>query len=135
MTKTERLRAAAALMRSRAEAAICPCGGPVCDIERGRISLEELEARFADWRRPVEHIASWHPAVALAVAEWLDFVAALVEGHDEAVDVCVAAGELGLECGCAMKDCYTCGYWHNCEHRRPPTAEALAVANAYLGET
>ena len=53
----------------------------------------ELEPRLA------AHIASWHPAVALAVADWL---------ADEAAGAQTATGQ--------------------------PTAHALAVARAYLGE-
>lgn len=51
---TETLRRAAALMRERAEAASLPPG-----IKGGA----------------ARHVASWSPAVALAVADWLDNVA------------------------------------------------------------
>ena len=35
-----------------------------------------------------EHIASWHPAVALAVADWLDADAGVMERHD--LDVAIS---------------------------------------------
>jgi len=59
------LREAAALMRSRAEAVATPEG-------------DALTESWADASREFipgadgEHVASWHPAVALAVADWLD---------------------------------------------------------------
>jgi hypothetical protein len=31
--------------------------------------------------KAAEHIASWHPTVALAVADWLDFSAKVYGGH------------------------------------------------------
>jgi hypothetical protein len=58
----ERLREAAALMRERAEAA--DALGQVADT----ITTSSCE-EFA------EHIASWHPVVALAVAKAMDDVA------------------------------------------------------------
>ena len=64
------LREAAALMRERAEAA--RPDHPWYD--RGDIA--EGMAAFTDSgdepHIDAEHIASWHPAVALAVADWLD---------------------------------------------------------------
>jgi hypothetical protein len=81
----EVLREAAALMRERAEAVgegpwesyALPDAGPkrwtmtgvgVVDDEMGH----RIEAMFpAD----ATHVASWHPAVALAVADWLDWCA------------------------------------------------------------
>jgi hypothetical protein len=111
----ETLRRAAALMRERAEAA-----------RAGRWLADGSEL-FADWEDSryigvcdgslaegnvanAEHIASWHPAVALAVADWLDAQAADVESF---VD-----GEVG---------------WVTVEWRAANTA-ALIVARAYLGE-
>jgi hypothetical protein len=102
-------------MRERAEAAT---PGPWFANPGGYVELDEfLEGEdfngVADtWNRSdgnnAAHIASWHPAVALAVADWLDEVAARAEskvkhgGNDAAV-------------------------W---SHER----DALAVARAYLGE-
>lgn len=81
----EELREAAALMRSRAEAATGDGWGwrhfgddpenscrvvyypPDIGIEPWVVIADDI-FNEAD----VEHIASWHPAVALAVADWLD---------------------------------------------------------------
>lgn len=63
-----------------------------------------------------EHIASWHPAVALAVADWLDTAGADLWAH----------GPL-CECG---SSCHACDdvAW------QPHVRRALAAARAYLGE-
>lgn len=58
-------------------------------------------------RADAEHIASWHPAVALAVADWLD-----AEAESHRADL---VGPFPSEC-CRM-------------------GQALAVARAYLGES
>ena len=94
----EVLREAAALMRERAEAAT---RGPwladpdaaysvVMRPDRPGFNWDGynvcvvLEPEEGTFRDNSEHIASWHPAVALAVADWLD---------DE-------ADEMGAVCGC-----------------------------------
>lgn len=77
MTEIETLREAARLMRERAEAATsgrwyrdayaevrAPLG-PVVSHDEG-VAVNEPDAG---------HIASWDPAVALSVADWLDGVA------------------------------------------------------------
>lgn len=74
------LRRAAELMRKRAEAAMCGgmCRSPwrvgerdSCDCcEFVRDATGSLIAKADD--RQTAHIASWHPGVALAVADWLD---------------------------------------------------------------
>jgi len=112
----ETLRRSASLMRERAEAAT---EGPWTTHEsHGRdytdegwsyfsvnadksahVTVAELnsEEPFRDDPRPdLEHIASWHPAVALAVADWLEA---------------------------------------EFNHQFGPTAEAIDVARAYLGES
>ncbi len=84
---TEILRRAAKLMRERAEAATPgPWERPLDvrhknaviaalpDGEEGSYRDGMIPAGFAS--RDLEHIASWHPLVALAVAGWLDEVAA-----------------------------------------------------------
>lgn len=83
----ETLRRAAALMRERAEAAgrdwnaDCEPGDSlhlwVTDYDpsdpTGQTAMQRLVGGAdAPWS---EHIASWHPAVALAVADWLEYVA------------------------------------------------------------
>ena len=117
---TETLRKAAALMRERAEAATpgpwvyayesvtvevdgCTCGtqgGPWGHESGCGLELPHVEASAPD----AEHIASWHPAVALAVADWLDAEA----------DVDEVAREMG-------------GRGHTEE------SQCVAVARAYLG--
>lgn len=82
---TERLRHAAALMRERAEAAqsgawevsredrgLMPEWGIYSTDAGHDFALVEDEDSAA-------HIASWHPAVALAVADWLEATAARMD--------------------------------------------------------
>lgn len=77
MTPAERLREAARVMRARAEAATP--GGPRWETEPddtlpSRAYIFPADSGSAIASAPVddaEHIASWHPAVALAVAELL----------------------------------------------------------------
>lgn len=74
----ETLRAAAALMRERAKNAVGGTGAsdwfPVKSKVRSSGGLVCESASFE-----AEHIASWHPAVALAVADLLDVTAEWVE--------------------------------------------------------
>ena len=111
------LRRAATLMRERAEAAT---EGPWTRGDIDRFAEGPFTVDYADVEPNVcggidpadaEHIASWHPAVALAVADWLWETANLIEVH------------AGTECA------------EPCLH---PTCRvidrALAVARAYLGE-
>ena len=101
------LRRAAALMRERAEAAtttvlddegkwvVGPWFGPLAMSSRRVAS--EADSAF---------IASWHPAVALAVADWLEQQAMLQEAHDTGKAVWIG----------------------------PADPLAIAVARAYLNE-
>ena len=130
------LREAAALMRSRAEAVFSDAAsrdpwtateaeGGNRDVRRtlGTFSLVHdgtsevaLVRGFSDERTATaEHIASWHPAVALAVAGWLDTAGADLWAH----------GPL-CECGSGCLDCDD-DLW------QPHVRRALAVARAYLG--
>lgn len=71
------LRQAAASIRERAEAAASELGEDAADPLTWR-------GIGTGYRKPIEsHIASWHPAVALAVADWLDSYAERMEvlGH------------------------------------------------------
>ena len=68
------LRRAAALMRERAEAATPGPWGADDGYVHGQ-GLLVAEARGSIANGEAQHIASWHPAVALAVAEWLDATA------------------------------------------------------------
>lgn len=84
----EKLREAAALMRERAEKAtsdVCPAWTSAvvrhiarnCDIDCEYLDCEHADDEAPIWDRydDAAHIASWHPAVALAVADWLDLMA------------------------------------------------------------
>jgi len=113
----EALRRAAALMRERAEAAT---PGPWLAGLGAYVEIPEgdEEPSIADtWghRGNAEHIASWHPAIALAVADWLDTAGADLWAH----------GPL-CECGSGCLDCDD-DMW------QPHVRRALAVARAYLG--
>jgi hypothetical protein len=77
----ETLRRAAALMRERARGAsegpwrhehVGLQGGE--QINNGAVRVARVYANEDDWRacENAAHVASWHPAVALAVADWLD---------------------------------------------------------------
>ncbi len=101
MTPAETLRAAARLMRERAQAAT-PGPWIVAGLHRqgvastahhggttGVVGLgytQEIDAT---------HIASWHPAVALAVADWLDEEAAWTGQGDDKHALAVARAYLG----------------------------------------
>lgn len=104
-----RIRRAAALMRERAEGATSGPWGVATTTEMGYAihrGEHDTVALFAD-RPNAAHIASWHPLVALAVADWLD---AEAESHES---------EAFAEWS-GVTDCC----------RMP---QALAVARAYLG--
>ena len=112
------LRRAASLMRERAEGAT-PGPWDECAVKTFEGTYDCLAPTGTQYeicrlpRTPQGsadswHLASWHPAVALAVADWLDAEASRVERHHLAVtfdDFAVAA-----------------------------EPKALAVARAYLGE-
>lgn len=68
-----------------------------------------------------EHIASWHPAVALAVADWLEGVGErhVPMGHPMYGVLCCATCNLDLE--------------DDERGHCDDLADALAVAHAYLG--
>ena len=86
----------------------CTCHGGIapygheqyCGVEGPVVTGGEADMR---------HIASWHPAVALAVADWLDAVAEAWPISEPDYGLSVRAEAVG--------------------HR-----QALAVARAYLGE-
>ena len=113
------LRKAAAVMRERAEAAIHDSDGATRwtatgDGHHAAYGVTTVNGPLWDIVNDVsgpdaEHIASWHPAVALAVADWIDAAAVLAppDPHHE--------GEA----------CETCDN----------VTRALAVARAYLGVT
>jgi len=108
----ELLREAAALMRANAAAAH---EGPWTREgiggrrDAGYVHGERGQRIVAHYvpDRDIEHIASWHPVVALAVADWLDHAAARAESK--------------IEHGGKPEPVWL--------HER----DALAVARAYLG--
>ncbi len=74
----EVLRRAATLMRERAEAVRAGAAEP--DMWFGPEELVEefvngSQHEMGDPQSDAEHIASWHPVVAVAVADWLDALA------------------------------------------------------------
>lgn len=85
------LREAAALMRKRAEAAqpatskggwIVDRGNPFAnanEVFSGPESRNSHDVATATDNETAEHIASWHPDVALAVADWLDAMAPVAQ--------------------------------------------------------
>ena len=103
------LRRAASLMRERAEvlsfcapwSAIPARDGLPAGVVGGQRVIADLDERTD----AAVHIASWHPAVALAVADWLD-----AEAESHRADV---VGPYPSGC-CRM-------------------SQALAVARTYLG--
>lgn len=115
------LRQAAGLMRERAAAAT---HGPWGRDEIGDVWMEEADGQpVLVSRRSTDddaaHIASWHPTVALAVADWLDrlhvFITDFSE-YDEDEELTAALNGNG-----AVAD------W-------PEVESALNVAYTYLGK-
>jgi hypothetical protein len=128
VVSAEVLRRAAALMRERAEAAVTgdelrgdhwfadqQLGGTRFEVivsDEGTIIAEQLRESDA------EHIASWHPAAALAVAELFGFMAEVWQENTE----CRSPVGPDEPCG----DCVSCD-------QRWTQARALAAARAFLG--
>ena len=111
----ETLRRAASLMRERAEAADkdtfsrSPWSATIFDD--GRAWLKPAHIAMHGYPNTAEHIASWPPAVALAVADWLEEVAAwMVEGVGLLPATNIGDAWIGMR------------------------QQARAVARAYLGE-
>jgi len=106
------LREAAAKMRERAEAATYTAMPWGVD-EIGAVWAQEADGRpvpisSRSTDQNAEHIASWHPAVALAVADWLD-------------DTATANERVGVMFASVLNG------------RNALNQKALAVARAYLG--
>lgn len=129
----EILRRAAALMRERAEAAT---PGPWSAVPRttthnvqghGRSVVVTPQTRVS--MSNTAHIASWHPSVALAVADWLDREATLHESMAGLGDLLnLASKELG---GGEIRIQFSDDADRMAASTMP---QALAVAHAYLGE-
>jgi hypothetical protein len=71
------LREAAASIRERAAAASAQSGPEWTTSARddGAVWVEPAHLGLHGYRSTAVHIASWHPAVALAVADWLEVAA------------------------------------------------------------
>ena len=117
----EILRRAAALMRSRAEAATWT-SSPWGVDEIGAVWAQEADgqpvpvaSRATD--QDAEHIASWHPTVALAVADWLDTAA-------NSADAALSVAQHILDPEYEACDCIGHIEWR----------ASLVVARAYLNE-
>lgn len=124
MTPAEELREAARLMRERAEAAT-PGRWDADGDERGDVYNPGVHNYPPDGTDPVwvaecgpvegrgyqdaEHIAGWHPVVALLVADWID-----CHGRDLAS----AGGDMRFVAGCDSPG---------------DVQMALTVARTYLG--
>ena len=128
----ETLRRAAALMRERAEAAtpgpwvvgpyhqltsVLSHDGGLTIASVGAVRLPFVEADAA-------HIASWHPAVALAVADWLTFIADARESIDAIAQMRSRNGAGWLTATDPASRVF-----------RDMEEHALTVARAYLGES
>ena len=82
MSAAETLRQAATLMRQRAAANTDqPWKAAPHSRTRRCMTVQSGSLFLAYYVQPqaAEHIASWHPAVALAVADWLDLVARILD--------------------------------------------------------
>lgn len=153
MSAVEEIHEAAALMRKSADAA---SDGPWTAYFDRRSAHEALvvdaddndlsgcpdcgtRAEYED--ADAVHIASWHPNVALAVADWLDDVA---EKHRPEVDLlspedceeCPDGDCIGHDTEC----CWICvGQWEEYATRViypcAVVTSALTVARAYLGRS
>lgn len=90
----EDIRLAAALMRNRAKAATPGPWKAARDEEtEGVYAGDVCLADVHEWsmgRGNVHHIASWHPIVALAIADWLDEVNPIDDDFGAAIAVASA---------------------------------------------
>ncbi len=121
----EVLREAAALMRERAERATTHTPWQLLGPDDDRAEPWTVASTHPvgdrtyvcqDARHAGEHIASWHPAVALAVADWLDETA---RRHDEILDNFVEGSRVGAVSAAENVTAYT---------------QAVSVARTYLGK-
>lgn len=99
----EALRKAANLMRERAEVATSgpwadawlPEDPDACDGPVVVAAATEVVTEWHVTKPDAEHIASWHPAVALAVADWL--TVASVDWPENPEALAVARAYLGMD--------------------------------------
>jgi hypothetical protein len=106
-------------MRERAEAAT---SGPwVAERVRSGPLLGVVVSAPTAPTQDATHIASWHPAVALAVADWLDLT--FKQWTDDP----------GCDLGGGYDFARPCGACFRCAHYEAQI-RGLTVARAYLGE-
>lgn len=114
------LRRAAQLMRERAEAVRAGANEPDMWFGADEIVNELMwgdQPQHGDVQADAQHIASWQPAVALAVAAWLQQAAMDLWAHGP---LCPSCKDGCDECDDAL--------W------MPHVRKALDLAEAYLGE-
>lgn len=123
---SEILRKAASLMRERAEAAMT-------SLSDNMPEWHSAAALMGDGKTEgdAEHIASWHPAVALAVADWLEAEATSLDAMErfQAATVKQEAGWTARGAGISVRE-------HDdgtLSISTDTSAAALTVARAYLG--
>jgi hypothetical protein len=134
----EILRQAAALMRERAEA--CVSGFEAGDepgwYNQPKVLACALRKEYGSggiYDVDAEHIASWHPAVALAVADWLEAEAAALQAMAAFSGVAATVEhEVNIRGAALTIRKHDKG---RVSLEADTSAPALAVARAYLGET
>lgn len=132
------LRRAAGLILERAEAASLLTPGPWGVEVEGQppapwVKSSNGKVIAAAYRVDADHIASWHPLAALAVAAWLEATATRAASEVEWLPP--ECGHTG-PCGCDLTprwSCRACLGWLG-DGCGCGWAEALTVARAYLGD-
>jgi len=129
VSNTDTLRRAAEKMRERAKAAT---NGPyIATVAGGHVEIHGHDHFWvatagcdetSQAHRDAEHIAAMHPAVALAVADWLDAEAA---AHEGGMGVSDTLRDLVAEVSASEYDVQVAV---------STLKQAVAVATAYLGE-
>ena len=151
----EALRRAAALMRERAEAAtpgrwehveafhasfVCfPARDDLDTVAATKILRADNRPGRRKDKRDAAHIASWHPAVALAVADWLEAVAEVhwPRRHDRYSESHYNADPEHDFTDCdetCWQEAYICNGCGTTDCKPEISGRALSVARAYLGE-
>lgn len=130
----EVLREASRLMRERAEAAT-PSDGWRLSEASVRIEYRPHFTAIvhAGTAENAAHIASWHPAVSLAVADWLDHEADCAVSID-IYTADVEVGEPAKVLNGATNTPSSLTYSNFSRQTQECDPHALAVASAYLGD-
>lgn len=135
------LREAAALMRSRAEKATgvthhwdaLPAGVGVARVFCGQVFIAKTDETLGGGGSNAEHIASWHPAVALAVADWLDAEATALDAMAGFTGIVGAIEGPVTVKGAALSMVKAAD--GTVQFTADTSGPALVVARAYLGIT